>query len=107
MILFSCWEHWEMKNSFMSLREIGLPRGRRRPPRTQHTAKTSLKHAELLLLFQSLRVGFLGRGLDRLGLFCARARIEVTGLNVDERFFAQRAQKARSAGCSFCMYNAS
>jgi hypothetical protein len=25
MTLFSCWEHSEIKNSFMSLREIGLP----------------------------------------------------------------------------------
>jgi hypothetical protein len=25
MILFSCCEHSEMKNSFMSLREIGFP----------------------------------------------------------------------------------
>jgi hypothetical protein len=24
--LFSCWEHSEIKNSFMSLREIGVPR---------------------------------------------------------------------------------
>src|SRR5712671_776761 len=93
MILFSCWEHWEMKNSFMSLREIGLPRGRRRLPRTQHTAKSSLKHAELLLLFQSLRVGFFGRGLDRLGLLCACARIDITRLVVNVGFFAQRGQK--------------
>src|SRR5271169_3873210 len=53
------------------------------------TAQLSLKHAQLLFLFQTLCALFLGRGLDRLRLFGTRARINVTGLNVDVRLFSR------------------
>src|SRR5712692_4187474 len=99
MILFSCWEHSEIKNSFMSLREIGLPRGC--ADAAASTPKVSLKHAELFLLFQLLCVGLFGRGLDRLGLLCARARVDVAILDVDEGFFAQRGQKGTQRRLQF------
>src|SRR5208282_3259353 len=66
--------------------------GRSRGTPAASTAKISLKHAELLLLFQLLRAGFFVRGLDGLGLLFARARVDVTSLDVNEGFFAQRGQ---------------
>jgi hypothetical protein len=39
MILFSCWEQSEIKNSFMSLREIALPCGCRRRPEPENAAR--------------------------------------------------------------------
>src|SRR5260370_41853999 len=117
MVLFSCWEHSEMKNSFMSLREIGLPHPApegasslvllRHPGKhaliriSPRHRKSVLKHAELLLLFQFLRVGFFGRGLDWLGLFCTRTRVDVTMLEVDEGFFTQRGEKGTQRRLQF------
>src|SRR5260370_33194218 len=65
------------------------------------TAKVSLKHAELLLLFQFFRVGLFCCCLDGLGLLCARARVDGTILDVDKGFVAQRGQEAEERRVRF------
>src|ERR1700722_2756713 len=73
------------------------------PPRKSHCvaetnlsetncSKTSLKHTQLLLLFQLLRVIFFGRCFHRLGLLCARTGVYIPALDVDICFLAESRQ---------------
>src|SRR5882672_4321857 len=98
MTLFSCWQHSEMKNSFMSLRYQVREISCRDGTRVCTTAQPNLKYAQLLFLFQVLGVRFLGGGFHWLGLFRAGAGVDVSRLDIDESFFPQFCQISTKGG---------
>src|SRR5579863_2492633 len=94
MTLFSWWPQSDKKNSFMvqcsGTRDTDpSPRARLSPRTPSVQAKLKLKQAEFFLLFEILGAGFFIRGLDRLGLVRAGARVFVAGLDIDECILAQ------------------
>src|SRR5208282_1648907 len=60
--------------------------------------RPGLEHTQLLLFLQFLRLVFFRGGLNRLGLLGAGARIDVTGLDVDEGVFAQSREISAQSG---------
>src|SRR2546422_11321173 len=84
MTLFSCWRQSDRKKSFMTYlpraRATSVPYGgpirKTVARRCTDQPQLKLKDSEFFLLFELLRSGGLGGGLDRLGLVGGGAGIE-------------------------------